>query len=72
MRKNQQQVDKDGIKVGRNRPDIQYDKNGVHHNEEYDHKESSSKKHEKTIRKNDPNSKIKTTILKKILHIPNK
>ncbi|SEA53051.1 Uncharacterized conserved protein RhaS, contains 28 RHS repeats [Arachidicoccus rhizosphaerae] len=72
IRKNQQQVDKDGIKVGRNRPDIQYDKNGVHHNEEYDHKESSSKKHEKTIRKNDPNSKIKTTILKKILHITNK
>jgi hypothetical protein len=70
IRKNQQQVDKDGNKVGKNRPDIQYnDEDGVHHNEEFDYKSSSSQKHEKTIRKNDPNSVIHTTILEKILKI---
>ncbi|GAB3348359.1 hypothetical protein GCM10027566_03750 [Arachidicoccus ginsenosidivorans] len=48
FRKNQQQVDKNGNKVGKIRPNIQYNyKDGVHHNEEFDHKKSNSQKYEK-------------------------
>lgn len=65
IRKNQQQVDKNGNKVGNNRPDIQYDKEDGHHNEEYDHKKSNSDKHANTIKRNDPNAHVHTTILKK-------
>ncbi len=36
IRKNQQQMDVNGNKVGTNRPDIQYDKNSVHHVVEFD------------------------------------
>jgi hypothetical protein len=36
IRKNQQQVDVKGDKVGTNRPDIQYDKGGCHYCVEYD------------------------------------
>jgi RHS repeat-associated protein len=36
IRKNQQQVDVDGNKVGTNRPDVQYNKDGCHHCVEYD------------------------------------
>jgi len=38
IRKNQQQVDKAGNNIERNRPDIQYDKVGLQYNEEFDHK----------------------------------
>jgi hypothetical protein len=57
IRKNQVQVNKDGNRVGNNRPDVQYDKDGVHHNVEYDTKHRSSDKHRETIEKNDPNAK---------------
>ncbi len=43
IRKNQKQVDVDGNTVGNNRPDIQFDKDGVHTNIEYDTKSSSMK-----------------------------
>jgi proline dehydrogenase len=36
VRKNQVQVDINGNKVGNNRPDIQYNKDGKHHNVEVD------------------------------------
>jgi RHS repeat-associated protein len=57
IRKNQQQVDSNGNKVGNNRPDIQYDKGGVHHNIEYDTTKAGSTKHQNQIGKNDPNSR---------------
>ncbi|KGN81815.1 hypothetical protein HW49_03770 [Porphyromonadaceae bacterium COT-184 OH4590] len=56
IRKNQQQVNVDGDKVGNNRPDIQYDLDGVHYNVEYDTTVSGSQKHQKTIPANDPNA----------------
>ena len=57
IRKNQQQVDVNGNAIGKNRPDIQYDKNGVHHNEEYDTTTRGSQKHQRQIPGNDPNSR---------------
>jgi RHS repeat-associated protein len=57
IRKNQQQVDVNGNKAGNNRPDIQYDKGGVHHNVEYDTTKAGSTKHQNQIGKNDPNSR---------------
>jgi uncharacterized protein RhaS with RHS repeats len=57
IRKNQQQVDINGNKVGGNRPDIQYDKAGVHHNIEYDTTLGGSTKHQTQIPSHDPNSR---------------
>ncbi|EBZ5774907.1 hypothetical protein EC412_22075, partial [Salmonella enterica subsp. enterica serovar Redlands] len=57
IRKNQQQVDINGNKVGNNKPDIQYDKDGIHHNVEYDTSPRASKNHEKVITANDPNAR---------------
>jgi len=57
IRKNQQQVDIGGNNVGTNRPDIQYDQNGVHHNIEYDTTVKGSNKHQNQIPVNDPNSR---------------
>ena len=65
IRVNQQQVDVTGQKKGTNRPDIQYDLNDVHHNEEFDTKKSSSDKHKKVIAKNDPKAKNKFWMVKK-------
>lgn len=57
IRKNQQQVDSNGNKVGSNRPDIQYDLNGIHYNVEFDTTAKGSQKHQNEIPKNDPNSR---------------
>jgi len=57
IRKNQVQVDADGNRVGNNRPDVQYDRDGVHHNVEYDTNQRSSDRHRSTIERNDPNAK---------------
>uniref|UniRef100_UPI00286F2439 RHS repeat-associated core domain-containing protein n=1 Tax=Anaerosporobacter sp. TaxID=1872529 RepID=UPI00286F2439 len=57
IRKNQCQVDIAGNTVGKNRPDVQYNKNGVHHNVEFDTVKKSSTKHQQTIPGNDPNAK---------------
>ncbi|EBC0776120.1 Rhs family protein [Salmonella enterica] len=57
IRKNQQQVDINGNKVGNNKPDIQYDKDGIHHNVEYDTSPRASKNYEKVITANDPNAR---------------
>ena len=63
IRKNQVQVDVNGNRVGNNRPDIQYDINGEHHNIEFDTKEINSNKHNETIRNNDPNSQVHLHII---------
>jgi hypothetical protein len=55
IRKNQTQVDVDGNRVGNNRPDVQYDKDGKHHTLEYDRTKSRGDKHREKIEKNDPN-----------------
>ena len=57
IRKNQQQVDINGNTVGKNRPDVQFDKDGVHYNIEYDTTVKGSMKHQKEIPLNDPNSR---------------
>ncbi len=62
IRKNQQQVDLNGKKVGTNRPDIQFNKYNLktgkweHHNIEYDTKPAASNAHGKQLKANDPNS----------------
>ncbi len=56
IRKNQTQVDKDGNKVGDNRPDIQYDKRGKHHNVEHDNNPKQMRHHQQQIPKNDPDA----------------
>ena len=58
IRKNQQQVDINGNRVGTNRPDIQYDQGGCHHCVEYDHVGTNSVRHGQAIRQNDPNTKV--------------
>ena len=63
IRKNQAQVDVNGNKVGNNRPDIQYNKDGVHHNCEVDRTKRNAT-HEEVIRKNDPNSIYEVEIIK--------
>ncbi len=57
IRKNQQQVDVNGDRVGTNRPDIQYDQNGVHHNVEYDTNSRASTNHQTRVTANDPNAR---------------
>ena len=63
IRKNQAQVDVNGNKVGNNRPDVQYNKDGVHHNCEVDRTKRNAT-HEEVIRKNDPNSIYEVEIIK--------
>lgn len=58
IRKNQQQVDINGNKVGTNRPDIQFDKNGQHHCVEFDMNPSNGGKHGTVIQGNDPNARV--------------
>ena len=65
IRKNQQQVDANGNKVGNNRPDIQYDKHDIHHNIEYDTSKRGSLKHQNQIPVNDPNSRNTYEIIDK-------
>ena len=62
IRKNQQQVDINGNKVGTNRPDIQFDKNGRHHCIEFDMNPSNGGRHETVIQKNDPNAQVQLRI----------
>ena len=65
IRKNQIQVDKNGKKVGSNRPDVQYDKGGVHYNVEFDVNAKNSSKHGDVILHNDPNSKVILNVIEK-------
>ena len=59
IRKNQKQVDIEGNVIGNNRPDVQFDKKGIHTNVEYDTKLQSSDKHKREIEKNDPSARNK-------------
>jgi len=58
IRKNQQQVDVNGNKVGTNRPDLQYDQGGCHRCVEFDSVPRNSTRHSDVIRANDPKTKI--------------
>jgi RHS repeat-associated protein len=57
IRKNQQQVDVNGNLVGTNRPDLQYNRDGVHHNVEVDTSTSGSLGHQARVTPNDPNAR---------------
>lgn len=61
---NQKQIDFEDYTVGNNRPDVQYNKDEIHHNVEFDTKESSSEFHKKVIEKNDSKSNNEFIILK--------
>lgn len=65
IRKNQAQADVNGNKVGNNRPDLQFDKNGKHTNVEWDHSKKSSENHKKRVDANDPEARNKYYTLKK-------
>ena len=55
IRKNQQQVNAKGERVGRNRPDVQWnDADGKHHCWEIDHNPTNSANHGAVITANDP------------------
>ena len=59
IRKNQQQVDANGNKIGTNRPDLQWtDSEGIRHYWEIDKNKNSSVRHGEVIKKNDPNGFI--------------
>ncbi len=64
IRKNQQQVDVNGNKVGTNRPDVQYDKNGDHYVVEYDNVPKNSADHGNVIQANDPKAIVDLNLLK--------
>ena len=64
IRKNQAQVDAKGNKVGKNRPDLQWnDANGKHHCWEVDHNPSNSVRHGNVILSNDPNAILELELL---------
>lgn len=71
IRKNQVQVDKDGYRVGDNKPDVQFDrfnektKSWEHHIIEYDTKPSSSVNHGKVTKANDNNAQVELIVIKK-------
>ena len=64
IRKNQKQVNIDGVTVGNNRPDIQYDKKGIHYNIEVDNHISNNVRHESVIKQNDPKAVFQSVIIK--------
>lgn len=55
IRVNQEQVNAQGVRVGQNRPDLQYtDRNGIRHYIEYDQDPVNGAAHAQRIRANDP------------------
>jgi hypothetical protein len=63
IRVNQVQVDINGYRVGDNRPDVQYNLDGVHHNWEVDRDPVRSTAHGDRITANDPNATCTLTLL---------
>lgn len=63
IRKNQTQVDFEGNKVGNNRPDVQWNAGGVHHNYEVDRTKKNSDRHKKVIEKNDPKAEFEYELI---------
>jgi RHS repeat-associated protein len=53
VRKNQQQVDINGNRVGTNRPDLQFNKGGKHYNLEWDNSARASARHRRVVTRND-------------------
>jgi RHS repeat-associated protein len=65
IRVNQEQVNAQGVRVGQNRPDLQYtDRNGIRHYTEYDQDPASGAAHAQRIRANDPAGVIDTKTVK--------
>ncbi|MBR5598302.1 MAG: RHS repeat-associated core domain-containing protein, partial [Lachnospiraceae bacterium] len=64
IRKNQRQVNINGNTVGSNRPDVQWDYNGVHHILEVDRTLVNNRKHKQIIELNDPNAIFHKIIIK--------
>ena len=64
IRKNQIQVDVHGNVVGNNRPDLQYNVDGIHYNFEVDRSEVNSERHRSAILNNDPYSVFEKRIIK--------
>jgi len=63
VRKTQQRVDKDGNKVGTNRPDAQYNKEDCQYCVEFDHVPKNSENHGNVIKANDPNAVVELNLL---------
>jgi RHS repeat-associated protein len=65
IRTNQEQVNGQGVRVGRNRPDLQYtDRSNVRHYHEYDTDPAQSAYHHERIRSNDPAGVIHPKVIK--------
>ncbi|MBQ8421752.1 MAG: hypothetical protein IJX11_05775 [Bacteroidales bacterium] len=63
IRKNQVQVDVNGNVVGNNRPDVQWNHDGVHYILEVDRTEINSERHRFVIQNNDPYSVFEKRII---------
>jgi hypothetical protein len=63
IRKNQRQVDANGNQLGTNRPDVQFDRKGQHHNREVDTNATNSQNHLNQLNRNDPGAVNKGTVL---------
>ena len=65
IRVNQEQTDAQGVRVGQNRPDLQYtDRNGIRHYIEYDQDPASGAAHAQRIQANDPAGVVQTKRVK--------
>jgi hypothetical protein len=65
IRVNQEQVNAQGVRVGQNRPDLQYtDRNGTRHYVEYDTDPSNGIAHAQRLRANDPTGVVTTRTIK--------
>lgn len=65
IRKNQVQVDAKGNRVGNNRPDLQWDKDGVHYTFEVDRNMRNSNRHRDVITGQDPQAEFEFELIKK-------
>jgi RHS repeat-associated protein len=65
IRANQEQTNAQGVRVGQNRPDLQYtDRNGIRHYIEYDQNPASGAAHAQRIQANDPAGVVQTKTVK--------
>lgn len=65
IRVNQEQVNAEGVRVGQNRPDLQYtDSDGIRHYIEYDQDPSSGAAHAQRLQANDPTGVVTTKTVK--------
>ena len=65
IRVNQEQTNAQGVRVGQNRPDLQYtDGDGIRHYVEYDQDPASGAAYAQRIRANDPAGVVQTKTVK--------